>query len=224
MSFFKIYGAGTPLSNINGSLVNVDNSHVPGIPFTNKIVPNGPQTLAPAGSNVQGAAGIYPCSLKGGKINKKKINKISRKYKMKGSKSIKRTIRRLKSRVYKKRSSRRNRTRTRTRGRSRGRKMSGGTSSRNIPEGTRSPHPLMWGGAHPAVAPNYPAGYTQYDNNKVFSNTFSTGGQLAPQLSALANPPPITMVKPDPDNLNHAAPNAYGNYGAGSGFPSRGWF
>jgi hypothetical protein len=218
MSFFKIYGAGTPLNNINGSLVNVDSSHVAGIPFTNKIVPNGPQTLAPAGSNVQGAAGIYPCSLKGGKINKKKINKISRKYKMKGSKSNKRTMRRLKSRVYKKRSS------TSRRGRGRGRKMRGGTSSRNIPEGTLPSHPLMKGGAHPAVAPNYPAGHNQYENNKIFSNTFSTGGPLSPQLSALANPPPITMVKADPDNLNHAAPNAYGNYGAGSGFPSRGWF
>lgn len=206
MSFFKIYGAETPLNNINGSLVNIDNSHVHGIPFTNTIVPTGPQTLAPAGSNVQGAAGIYPCSLKGGKINKKKINKISRKYKMKGSKNIKKTMKRLKSRVYKKRPSRRYKITAngRRKSRGKGRKMSGG--------------------AHPAVAPNYPAGYTQYDNNKVFSNTFSTGGPISPQLSALANPPPITMVKPDPDNLNHAAPNAYGNYGAGSGFPSRGWF
>lgn len=199
MSFFKIYGAGTPLSNINGSLVNVDNSHVPGIPFTNTIVPNGPQTFAPAGSNVQGAAGIYPCSLKGGKINKKKINKISRKYKMKGSKRMKSRVRRMKSRVLKK-YSRRNRTRAR----GRGRKMSGG--------------------AHPAVAPHYPAGHNQYDNNKVFSNTYSTGGPLSPKLSALANPPPYTVTRGEIDNLNHAAPNAYGNYGAGSGFPSRGWF
>lgn len=198
MSFFKIYGAGTPLSNINGSLVNVDNSHVSGIPFTNKIVPNGPHTLPPAGSNVQGAAGIYPCSLKGGKINKSKINKISRKYKMKGSKkNMKSRVRRMKSRVLKK-YSRRNRTR------GKGRKMRGG--------------------AHPAVAPNYPAGHNQYDNNKVFSNTFSTGGPLSPQLSALANPPPYSVTRSEVDNLNHAAPNAYGNYGAGSGFPSRGWF
>lgn len=202
-NFQNIYGAQTPLNNINGSLVNVDNSHVPGIPFTNTIVPNGPQTLAPAGSNVQGAAGIYPCSLKGGKINKKKINKISRKYKMKGSRRMKSRVRRMKSRILRK-SSRRNRTRTRGRTRGRGRKMSGG--------------------AYPAVAPNYPAGYTQYDNNKIFSNTYSTGGPLSPQLSALANPPPYSVTKGDIDNLNHAAPNAYGNYGAGSGFPSRGWF
>ena len=213
-NFLKIYGAETPLNNINGSLVNVDNSHVPGIPFTNTVVPNGPHTLAPAGTNVQGAAGFYPCSLKGGKINKKKINKISRKYKMKGSKRMKSRVRRMKSRVLKKRSSIRNRTRTRRRGR----QMRGGTSSRNIPEG----NPRMRGGA--AVAPNYPAGYTQYDNNKIFSNTYSTGGPLSPQLSALANPPPYAVTKGDIDNLNHAAPNAYGNYGAGSGFPSRGWF
>ena len=223
MSFQKIYGAGTPLSNINGSLVNVDNSHVAGIPISSNVYPNGPYTLPPAGSNVQGAAGIYPCSLKGGKINKNKINKISRKYKMMGTKSkrsrhIKRTIRRIKSRVLKKRSSRRNRTRGR--GRGRGRKMRGGTSSRNIFEG----NPRMRGGAHAAVAPNYPAGWNQYDNNKVFSNTFSTGGPIPPQLSALASPPPYTVVKDELDNLNHAAPNAYGNYGAGSGFPSRGWF
>jgi hypothetical protein len=216
MSFQKIYGAETPLNNINGSLVNVDNSHVAGIPISSNLYPNGPHTLPPAGSNVQGAAGIYPCSLKGGKINKKKINKISRKYKMKGSKSqrskrIKRTVRRIKSRFLKKRSSK-------TRGR--GRKMRGGTSSRNIPEG----NPRMRGGAHTAVAPNYPAGYIQYDNNKVFSNTFSTGGPLSPQLSALASPPPYEVTKGEVDNLNHAAPNAYGNYGAGSGFPSRGWF
>jgi hypothetical protein len=99
--------------------------------------------------------------------------------------------------------------------------MRGGISSRNIPEGNRA---LMRGGTHPAVAPNYPAGYTQYDNNKVFSNTYSTGGPLPPQLSALASPPPYTLVKGDVDNLNHADPNSYGNYGAGSGFPSRGWF
>jgi hypothetical protein len=220
MSFIKIYGAETPLNNINGSLVNVDNSHVAGIPISSNQYPNGPHTLPPAGSNVQGAAGIYPCSLKGGKINKKKINKISRKYKMKGSKSqrskrIKRTVRRIKSRFLKKRSSK-------TRSRGRGRKMRGGTSSRNIPEGNRPLHPLMGGGA--AVAPNYPAGYTQYDNNKVFSNTFSTGGPLPPQLSALASPPPYQVTKGEVDNLNHADPNAYDNYGAGSGFPSRGWF
>lgn len=83
---------------------------------------------------------------------------------------------------------------------------------------------MRGGAAGIATAPNYPAGYTQFDNNKVLSNNFSTGGILPPQLSALASPPTIHRLAPDVDNLNHAAPNAYGNYGAGSGFPSRGWF
>jgi len=88
-----------PMNNINGSLVNTDNSSVGGIPFASSTIPNGPHTLPPAGGKVDGAASIYPCTQKGGKINRKKINKISRKYKMKGSKrTIKRHVRRMKSR------------------------------------------------------------------------------------------------------------------------------
>jgi hypothetical protein len=83
---------------------------------------------------------------------------------------------------------------------------------------------MYGGGAHAAMAPNYPAGYLQYQNNQVLGSGYSAGGNLPPSLSALANPVPIKPLAPLADNLNHAAPNAYGNYGAGSGFPSRGWF
>ena len=82
MGPFPIYNAGTPLNNINGGLVNTDSSSVGGIPFSSTTIPNGPHTLAPTGSNVQSAAAIYPCAQKGGKINRRKINKISRKYLM----------------------------------------------------------------------------------------------------------------------------------------------
>jgi hypothetical protein len=78
------------------------------------------------------------------------------------------------------------------------------------------------GGA--AMAPNYPLGHLQYQNNQVLSSGYSAGANLPPSLSALAMPVPIKPLAPLVDNLNHAAPNAYGNYGAGSGFPSRGWF
>ena len=89
-----------PFGGMNGSLVNIDGSSVGGIPFSSTTIPTGPHTLAPAGGKVDGAAGIYPCAQKGGKINRRKINKISRKYKMKGSKrTIKRHVRRMKSRV-----------------------------------------------------------------------------------------------------------------------------
>ena len=191
-----------PLNNINGVLVNIDGSSVGGIPFSSTTVPTGPHTLAPAGSNIQGAAGIYPCAQKGGKINRRKINKISRKYKMKGSrKTIKRRVRKIKSRVksrYSRHASRRHKRRLR-------------------------------GGAfqQPMSVPNYTAGYTQYQNNNgSVSNVYALGSPLSASGSALANPPPHQVVTNanTPDNLNHNTLNSYGNIGAGSGFPSRGWF
>ena len=80
MSQYPINNAHTPLKGIDGSLVNIDSSSVGGIPFTNTKIPYGLHTLPAAGSNIQGAASIYPASQKGGKINRRKINKISRKY------------------------------------------------------------------------------------------------------------------------------------------------
>ena len=72
MSPYPINNAQIPSNTIDGSKVNIDNSAVGGIPFTNTVVPNGAHTLPPAGGNVQGAAAIYPCAQKGGKINRKK--------------------------------------------------------------------------------------------------------------------------------------------------------
>ena len=94
------------------SLVNVDSSNGDGSFFTNNKIPIGPHTLPPTGSNIQSATGIYPsCKQNGGKINRKKINKISIKYKMKGSKkTIRGNIKRMKSRMrskYARRPSRR---------------------------------------------------------------------------------------------------------------------
>jgi hypothetical protein len=221
MSPYPINNAHTPLNNIDGSKINMDGSSVGGIPFSSNVIPNGPHTLPAAGSNIQGAAGIYPSAQKGGKINRKKINKISRKYKMKGSRrTIRKHARRMKSRVrsrYARRSSSRST-------RSRGKSMRGGTSRPMLPEGNRA---LMRGGAFqpPMTAPNYPAGYNQYQNNNgSLSNTYSTGGQLSASLSGLANPVPYQKVAGDVDNLNHNTLNSYGNIGAGSGFASRGWF
>lgn len=194
-----------PFGGMNGSLVNIDGSSVGGIPFSSTTIPTGPHTLAPAGGKVDGAAGIYPCAQKGGKINRRKINKISRKYKMKGSKrTIKRHVRRMKSRVrsrYAKRSSRR---------------ASRRSSRRHMKGGAFQP---------PMTTPNYPAGHSQMDNNNGgLSNTYSLGGHLSAGSSALATPPPYVKVAGQPDNLNHNTLNANGNIGAGSGFPSRGWF
>ena len=128
---------------------------------------------------------------------------------MKGSKrTVRRRIRRMKSRV-------RSRYANRTVSRSRKARRSMGRSMG------------MLGGAFqsPMAAPNYSAGYSQYQNNNgSISNTYSTGGPLATNLSALANPVPYQKVAADVDNLNHNTLNSYGNIGAGSGFASRGWF
>ena len=221
MSSYPISNAHTPLNHINGSIVNMDGSGVGGIPFSSTRIPNGPHTLGPAGSNVQSAAGIYKGGKggKGGKINRKKINKISRKYKMKGSrKTVRRNVRRMKSKV-RSRYSRKNKSLRRGLSKSLRRALSRGVG--------RGRGVGFSGGAFqpPMTAPNYAAGYNQYQNNNgSLSNTYSTGGVLPPGSSALANPIPYQNVAGDVDNLNHNTLNSYGNIGSGSGFASRGWF
>ena len=168
---------------LNGSLVNVDASHYSGDKFTSTVDPRTvnvnamPEPL----SNIQGAASYIPCQSGGRKINRRKINKISRKYKMKGSrKRISRRVRRMKSRV---RSRYNSRSRRAGRTRSRGQK----------------------------------GGYAQYQNNMPMTNTYSTGGPLAPGLSALASPPPYQTLS----NCTNCVDNY--NHFSNSGFPSKGW-
>jgi hypothetical protein len=204
-----------PVTHLNSNgLVNPDSSGVGSFLFTNTRIPSGPHTLLPPGNNVQSAASIYPGSQKGGKvrkINRRKINKISRKYKMKGSrKSIKRRLKR-RMRSHRRSRSRHNRSR-----RMRGGFIFGG-----------SKYQMGGGFQAPMTAPNYPAGHSQYmNNNGSIPNTYSLGGQLSASSSSLATPPLMSKVANAavPDNLNHNTLNSYGNIGAGSGFASRGWF
>jgi hypothetical protein len=224
MASLKINNAGVPLNNINGGLVNIDTSNVGGIPFTNTTVPNGPYTLPPSANNVLSAASVYPAPQKGGKINRKKINKISRKYKMKGSKkTLKRRIKKIKSRMRASLNASRRIVSRSSKGGcwdNKKKMMKGG----NCGCGSKM---VMKGGATPVSAPNYPAGHSQYQNNNgALSNVYSTGGYLPANSSALANPVPYKYIANAniPDNLDHYSVNAYGNHGAGAGFPSRGWF
>ena len=202
MSYFKIGNINNPpLNGVNGSLVNTDSSSVAGIPMTSTKIPCGPHTIASPYNNVMSAASKFPFFKGGGKINRKKINKISRKYKMKGSRrTIRRRIKnRMRSKYSRRHSKRHNRSRY----------MKGGAFQSQM------------------VTPNYPNGHNQYlNNNGSLSNTYSRGGPLTASNSALANPAPYQLVKNAsvPDNLNHNTLNANGNIGAGSGFPSRGWF
>jgi hypothetical protein len=204
------------LNNLNGTLINNDASHWAGNAFTNRVIPSSinPNVFKEPQSNIQAAASDIPCFKGGKRINRKKINKISRQYKMKGSKkTVRRNIRRIKSHVRskyaskkhlsKKNKSRKNKSRKnrKTRSYKKRRSMKGGVSM-----------------------PNYPLGYSQYNNNEPISSTYSTGGPLSPSLSALANPVPHTrLANTAIDNLDHNAKNTYGN-NVGAGFASRGWW
>jgi len=169
------------------SLVNVNASHNSGFGFTSTVDPRTVNlAVLPAISNNVQAADAS--KIVGGKrvINRRKINKISGKYKMKGSKRhVSRRVRRMKSRVrsrYAKRSRSHRRSRSHKRSASR----------------------------------NQKGGYAQYQNNMPMTQTYSTGGNLSPALSALASPPPHQVLSNNTscvDNYNHFS---------GVGFPSRG--
>jgi len=186
------YGNVAPLSNINGSYVNVDNSQYAGRFGSNEIpgTPPGPLPgLAGTKSNIDAAAGIYPGtrSFNGGAKNlKRKIKNITRHYKrMKaGSRKIKSIKRRL---------------RHKARSKSLARSLSGGRRSR------RYRRRSMRGG------------YAQYQNNMPLTPTYQVAGINLPSSQlALANPPPITKLSNCVncvDNYNH-----YTNMG----FPSKG--
>lgn len=198
------------------SLINKYGTNFSGDLFTNNIVPKGGHTLPAPGSNVQSAAGIYPCaSQKGGK----KINKIYRKYKMMHSKRRhNRRTKKMRSQMRRQKHSRHNRY---NKTRNMRMRMRMGMSRR-----MRMGMGMNGGGFQPPMtAPNYPAGHNQFNNNDgSLSNTYSRGGVLPPSLSAMAMPAPYQKLAGDPDNLNHNTLNSFNNIGAGSGFASRGWF
>jgi len=186
MSFnFQQLPASPPLSNIDRNLVNPDASHY-SADFTSNVNPAtvNRNVLPEPISNVQAIKG-------GAKIDKRKINKISRKYKMKRSRKsfIKRTKRRLRSKYAKKS---RTRALARKGGAWRSRKQRGGM-------------------------PNYPAGHSQYLNNVPMTQTYSVGGPLSASQSALANPPPITTLCNSgscTDNYNHMTNDGFPSRGS----------
>ena len=188
------YGNIAPLSNVNGSYVNVDNSQYAGRFGSNEIpgTPPGPLPgLAGAKSNVDAAAGVVPgiCSFKGGaKKLKRKIKNITKHYKrMKaGSRKIKSIKRRLRHKAI---------------SRKLARSLAGGRRRHSRRYSRRS----MRGG------------YAQYQNNMPLTPTYQVAGINLPSSQlALANPPPITKLS--------NCVNCIDNFDKFSmtGFPSRG--
>lgn len=123
----------------NGSLINIDASHYSGDKFTSTVNPNSVNVnaLPLPGSNVQSAASYFPCTGQSGgkrtKINRKKINKISRMYKMKSKRHIKRMKSRLRSKFrHTKRASTRH-TRGKGHGKRRGQRGGYAQYQNNVP-------------------------------------------------------------------------------------------
>ena len=96
MQFAQIANT-APFNNINGSLVNVDNSHYSGSAFTSRVIPStvNPAVLPEPLNNRQAADSFIPgCSSGGYKrkhkepLQKKKFKNITNMYKMSKTKRI----------------------------------------------------------------------------------------------------------------------------------------
>jgi hypothetical protein len=186
------YGKIIPNSNVNPAFVNRDNSHYPG-GFGSNEIPGLPG-LAGAKSNIDAAASYVPgiCLMKGG--IKRKIKNITKMYKMKNKKTLKRKFKKIK-RMASTSNKYRKRTRTSTNKHSKKRYLRGGSYPQSIP---------------------YPPGYQQYQNNLPLSPTYSVGGVLPANELGLANPPPISVLS----NCTNCVDN-YNHY-TNQGFASRG--
>ena len=196
------YGNISPLSNINGKYVNVDNSNSAATFGSNEISGSPPGIfgtgLAGAKSNIDAAIGRDPgiCLFKGGKNLKRKIKNITKKYKrMKaGSRKMKSLKKKLKSKVYYR------------------------NLAKNLSyEGGRRKFTKNKSKRSKSRKSRQSGGYAQYQNNLPMTETYKVAGVYLPaNESALAAPPPVTVL-PNcvncVDNYNH-----YTNMG----FPSRG--
>jgi len=193
------YGNMSPFNN--SSYVNGTNSSYSGS-FSSNEIPGLPG-LAGAKINVDAAAGKVPgiCLFKGGaKRLKTKIKNITKRYKMKGGRKSRRSLRnRVKSRAMALAGGRRNRSRSRQMSMARTMAMAGGTRRRNNRKYRMK------------------GGYSQYQNNLPMTPTYQVAGINLPASElGLANPPPIRVLP----NCTNCVDN-YNHY-TGSGFPSRG--
>ena len=191
------------------SSVNIDATHYAGSMFESTV---NPRTINP---------NALKQPIIGGKINRRKINKISKQYKMKGNKkTISKNVKRIKSKIRSRCVSRKNISRTNRKTSKNKRSKNKRCNTKRCKTHKHKNRKHMKGG----LGPNYPSGYSQFENNHPVSNTYSTGGPLSPSFSALANPVPYFDVKNNAiDNLNHNAANSSG-HNVGSGFASRGWW
>ena len=196
------YGNISPFNN--SSYVNGTNSNYSGS-FSSNEIPGLPG-LAGAKSNIDAAAGIVPgiCLFKGGaKRLKRKIKNITKRYKMKGGRKSRKSLRhRVKSRALALsgggRGYRRSRQMSLARTMAMARSRAGGTRRRKNRYHMKG-------------------GYSQYQNNLPMTPTYQVAGiNLPASQLGLANPPPIRVLP----NCTNCVDN-FNSYDM-KGFPSRG--
>lgn len=209
------YGNIFPFSNINGNYVNTYSTNNPANFGSNEIP--GLPGLSGAKNNVDAAAGIVPgiCNFKGGaKKMKRKIKNITKNYRMRPSK---RKISSMKRRIRNKYGSKKQRGGIIPMILRRAYKKYTGKKTKKGGSGFVPPGP-------PGIP--YPAGYGQYQNNLPLTQTYSVGGILSSNESALANPPPIKVLNGGrrTRRRHRGGANCVDNYNhyTNMGFPSRG--
>ena len=174
LSPFSFKNVPDPLSNIDPKYVNITNSNDPRGFGSNET--NRQFGLSGISNNAQAAAAS---ALKGGsKTLRRKIKNIANKYKkMKGGKSRKMTLGSIKRKLAK--------------------IIKLGKSKRHHSKSKKMVSRRRKGSKRQR------GGYSQYMSNVPYTPSYSTGGQLSPSLSALANPVPYQPTNNCVDNYNY---------------------
>lgn len=208
------YGNINPINT--SPYVNGANSNYSG-GFSSNEIPgqNGLPGLSGAKSNVDAAAGVVPgVCMSGGKRIRRKIKNITRKYKKmkKGKKkSLKWSLKQIKQRA-------RSAAASRSASMALARTARGGYryGNKKTRRGGFGPMLLRRAYKHVTSKKGQKGGYAQYQNNLPMTPTYATGGHLSPANSALASPPPVTVLC-----NNGSCVDNYSHF-LGYGFPSRG--
>ena len=181
------YGNIVPNSNVNPNYVNVSGSNYPG-GFGSNIIPKSAHSCSAPADNVIAASGTWV----GGRTRKnvRKVYKrmIAGKRKLTRSMRLKKSSKHRKGKSHKKHMKSR-KTHKRKGGRRRKSKMTKRRKSLKLKKRHR-----MRGGM----------GYTQYQSNVPFTPGYAVAGvNVAPAMSATANPPPYESYNHCKDNYNH---------------------
>lgn len=187
------YGDITPNSNVNPAYVNVDGSNYPG-GFGSDAIPKSIHSLQAPPDNIVAASGTWTGN--GGRKNIHKVYKSMKAGRRKSTraKSLKRFSKSGKRRLRLKKSRKTGGKRhTKTRKSRKSRMSRKGKGKRTFK--LRRKHRMKGG-----------MGYTQYQSNVPYTPGYAVAGvDVAPSMSATANPPPYEQYNHCQDNYNHYA-------------------